>query len=105
MVTVPRTTVRAGGDAIAVDQLQSLNLPRSIAVTCDGHGQPHAVRLDGGWTVVVEVVDEWLVEEEWWRRPIRRRYLQVMLAGDRLLTLFEDLEDPSDGRWYRQQYL
>ncbi|MGD9890332.1 MAG: DNA polymerase III subunit alpha [Dehalococcoidia bacterium] len=104
MVTAPRTTVRAGGGALTVDHLQPLNVPRPLSVTCDARGRPQAVLLGGGWTAVVALVDEWLVEEEWWRLPIRRHYRQILLADDRLLTLFEDLEDPTDGRWYRQNY-
>ena len=50
---------------------------------------------------VAEVVDEWLVEDEWWRTPVARRYLQLVLADGRLLTLFEDRITAD---WYAQRY-
>jgi hypothetical protein len=59
------------------------------------------VRLDGRWVPVAELVDRWRVEDEWWRAPVRRRYLHLLLANGRLLTLFQDLEE---GGWYRQPY-
>jgi hypothetical protein len=49
----------------------------------------------------VQIVDEWLVEDEWWRRPLERRYLHLVLADGRPLTLFQDR---LTGEWYRQQY-
>jgi hypothetical protein len=104
VVTSPRTSIRADGGAVDVDHLQPLNVPRSMRVTCDALGQPLTVLLDGRWVAVVEIVDEWLVEEEWWRASIRRRYVHLLLDDDRLITLFEDLEDSRDDRWYRQRY-
>jgi hypothetical protein len=80
-----------------------LNTPQPVAVTPDAQGQPRAVLLDGRWNTIDGIVDVWLVEEEWWRTPIRRRYIQALLDDGRSLTLFEDLEDTGDARWYRQQ--
>jgi len=58
--------------------------------------------LNDGWAPVTEVADEWLIEEEWWRTTIRRRYLLVVLADGRVIVLFEDLGETGDARWYRQ---
>jgi len=44
--------------------------------------------------------DRWRVEDEWWRRPIRRTYYAVELEGGRLLTLFYDHENDC----WRQQW-
>ncbi len=71
-------------------------------MTCrPGTTTPHTVTLRDGPVAVAEVVDEWLVEDEWWRRPLARRYLRLLLADGRLLTLFEDLVH---GGWYLQPY-
>lgn len=50
---------------------------------------------------VARTVDEWLVEDEWWRHPLQRRYLRLVLADGRPLTLFQDR---LTGAWYRQHY-
>ena len=64
-------------------------------------GAPTTVLLDGSRTAVAGVVDEWLVEDEWWRQPLARRYLQLILDDGRLLTLFEDR---CTGAWFQQHY-
>jgi hypothetical protein len=71
-------------------------------VTCrPGTTTPRTVTLRDGPVAVAAVVDEWLIEDEWWRRPLARRYLRLLLADGRLLTLFEDLVH---GGWYLQPY-
>lgn len=62
---------------------------------------PTAVVLAEGPVAVRAVVEEWLVEDEWWRTPLARRYLRLELVDGRLLTLFVDLVH---GGWYRQPY-
>jgi hypothetical protein len=64
-------------------------------------GLPTSVQLSGGRIAVVGVIDAWLVEDEWWRQPISRYYRHLLLADDRLLTVFEDR---ITGAWYRQNY-
>jgi hypothetical protein len=51
---------------------------------------------------VESVREEWRVEEGWWTDvPIRRRYLELVLAGGRIAMVFEDRRRP--GRWFLQQ--
>ncbi|HET7092535.1 MAG TPA: hypothetical protein VFI22_03630 [Thermomicrobiales bacterium] len=50
---------------------------------------------------VDRVQDIWRIDEEWWRAPISRRYLALLLADGALRTVFQDL---TDGRWYEQAY-
>ena len=50
---------------------------------------------------VAEVVDTWVIEDEWWRTPIARQYVRVLLADGRPLTLFHDR---IGGGWYLQRY-
>jgi hypothetical protein len=50
---------------------------------------------------VESVREEWLVEDRWWTSaPLRRHYLEVVLAGGRCSVVFRDLVD---GRWYEQR--
>jgi hypothetical protein len=71
-----------------------------VSVECSA-GRPAAVLLHGGRIEVVEILDRWLVEDDWWRTPLARRYLQLLLSDGRVITLFEDL---IAGGWYQQQY-
>jgi len=52
--------------------------------------------------VPVEAVrEEWLVEDRWWTpTPLRRRYLELILASGRCTVVFCDL---AGGRWYEQR--
>jgi hypothetical protein len=50
---------------------------------------------------IERIQDVWQVDDEWWREPISRRYLQVVLRGGVLRTLFHDrIAD----RWFAQSY-
>jgi hypothetical protein len=71
-----------------------------VSVACAG-GVPVTVAVWGRRRRVVTVVDEWLVEDGWWRTPVARRYLQLVLDDGRLLTVFEDR---LAGAWYAQPY-
>jgi hypothetical protein len=47
------------------------------------------------------VLEDWLVEDRWWtERPVRRRYLELVLDNGRCVLVFRDL---SSGRWYSQR--
>ncbi len=48
---------------------------------------------------VEEVVEIWVVQDEWWRSPIHRRYVEVVLEGGAHVVLFEDL---TTGEWFMQ---
>jgi hypothetical protein len=54
-----------------------------------------------GRIAVADVIDEWLVEDEWGRQPLERRYRHLLLDDGRLLTAFEDR---CSGAWFRQHY-
>jgi hypothetical protein len=49
---------------------------------------------------VEEVVETWIVQDEWWRTPIHRRYVEVVLEGGAHVVLFEDL---ATGEWFMQK--
>ena len=50
---------------------------------------------------VDSVLEDWVVEDRWWSaRPVRRRYLELVLDGGRCVLVFRDLDS---GRWYTQR--
>jgi hypothetical protein len=49
---------------------------------------------------VDEVLEFWRIDDEWWRTPIVRRYVEVVLQGGGHVVLFEDL---TTGQWFLQQ--
>ena len=69
-----------------------------IEVDVDEGGRPVALRL-AGRRERVEVCNHWRIEQEWWRRPLRRDYYKV--AGERLLALI--FRDGVDGSWHLER--
>ncbi len=121
MVAHSGTTVRA-------DRLRPLNAPRPIRVEVDDRGFPRKVHLGrndltptlsqgerGSATepqkdqrtaprpsegvAVVEIVDRWRIDDEWWRQEVSRMYFRIVLAGGAILNIFHDL---LQGGWYLQ---
>ena len=86
------------------DRLRALNVPRAIAVELDDTGLPARVR-DGGrgtgdeWRIVEGIGDTWRLDDEWWRRPIARRYVEVILEQGGRMVLYQDLVS---GEWFGQ---
>jgi hypothetical protein len=69
------------------ERLRALNLPRHVVVELDAAAQP--ISVDGR---SVEALGEvWRVDDEWWRAPIQRRFVEAILEGGRHVVLFEDL--------------
>jgi hypothetical protein len=60
----------------------------------------HAASLPLRYRRVVEVLESWRIDDEWWRTPLHRRYVDVVLEGGGHVVVFEDL---STGAWYVQQ--
>ncbi len=48
---------------------------------------------------VEEIIEVWRIDDEWWRAPISRRYVEVILEGGGHVVLFEDL---ATGSWFLQ---
>lgn len=106
MVAPARTPLRP-------DRLRALNLPSAVEVGLDTWGRPMWVResadeegaegergRDADERGVEEVLEEWRIDDEWWRTPIHRRYVEVVLEGGAHVVLFEDV---MTGEWYMQQ--
>jgi hypothetical protein len=71
--------------------------PQPIAIEVGTDGLPAAF----GKTCVDSVLEDWLVEDRWWTdRPVRRRYLELVLESGRCVLVFRDL---ASGRWFSQR--
>lgn len=116
MVPNTRTSLRT-------DRLRALNIPQPVQVEVGEHGYPVMLRGpdDGGqWKTteddgrplschsaalplsqrIEEVIEIWRIDDEWWREPIHRRYIDVVLEGGGHVVLFEDL---TTGQWFLQK--
>ena len=49
---------------------------------------------------VEEIIETWRVDDEWWRRPISRRYVEIVMEGGGHVVLFEDLVT---NEWFLQK--
>jgi len=95
MVAPSRTSLR-------VDRLRALNAPRPVTVELGEHGHPRAItdqQRRTRWEVEA-IVEVWRVDDEWWRQPIARRHVEVVLEGGKHVVLFEDL---TTNQWWMQQ--
>ena len=74
--------------------LRRLEMPRPAEVREGADGLPGAfsgVRVEA-------VVEDWVVEDRWWTgRPLRRRYLELVLADGRDVVVFRDIVK---GGWF-----
>lgn len=99
MVTHSRTPVR-------VDRLRALNEPVQIDVELDTCGRLCAISYPRSPDNAVErtavdvVIDSWRINDEWWRNPVSRRYLDIVLEGGGHVLVFQDLVT---GDWYLQK--
>ena len=48
---------------------------------------------------IEEIIETWCIDDEWWRVPVRRQYVDVVLEGGAHVVLFEDL---TTGQWFIQ---
>ena len=65
-----------------------LALPRSARVEAGADGRPRAFQ----GVPVMNVREEWVVEDRWWtERPLRRRYFELVLDDGRCAVVFRDL--------------
>jgi hypothetical protein len=62
-----------------------------------GSGSLRAVRMGGRWRAVTRVANRWVVETDWWRTPVRRHYVRLLLGKDECVELYHDLDT---GTWH-----
>lgn len=80
-------------------RLRALNLPTPVRVHTDERGWPIRVRLEGRSRSVAHVRESWRIDDEWWRRPVSRWYLTLVLDDGALVTVYRNL---TGGGWYLQ---
>ncbi len=90
-----------GGTRNSPDRLRALNIQQRVKVDLDDRGVPVVVTRGTGDVKRVESIGEtWRIDDEWWRLPIVRRYVEVILEGGGRVVLFEDL---ATGEWWMQK--
>jgi hypothetical protein len=93
VVTLSRASLGTG-------RLQFLNEPHGIRVEHQDD-MPITVSWQRGRRRVMEVLERWRIDDEWWRsRPVSRLYYAVLLEGGKRLEIYHDLVD---GQWYAQR--
>jgi hypothetical protein len=91
--------------ALRPDRLRSLNLPQPVRVlfseTAKDPTIPVAVSWDENapWKRIEAVGEVWQVDDEWWRDPISRRYVDAVLQSGKHLAMYEDL---MTNTWFAQ---
>ena len=83
-------------------RLKPLGSPRGARVIVDESGEPVAVvagRQSARPKRVAAVRERWRIDDEWWRAPLSREYLAVVLEDGRPLTLYFDRVE---GGWWVQ---
>ena len=86
---------------VKTDRLRAINEPQRVKVELDANVLPVGIRDAGCEMRVVEDVGEiWRIDDEWWRVPIHRRYVEVIIEGGRRVVLFEDV---ITGEWFSQK--
>jgi hypothetical protein len=93
----PTSTESVSGEAAAGSGLRRLSTPRPVAVQTGERGVPTTVAN----MPVEAMLEDWFVEDRWWTgRPVRRRYLELVLVNGRNVVVFKDLVS---GRWFAQR--
>jgi len=96
-----KTRNAEAGTRNGADRLRALNVQQRVEVTLDERGVPVVVKREAGSGRRIESIGEmWRIDDEWWRTPIVRRYVEVILEGGGRVVLFEDL---STGEWWIQK--
>ena len=82
------------------DRLRALNVQQRVIVELDARGAPVIVKRETGSEKRIESIGEtWRIDDEWWRVPINRRYVEAILEGGGRVVLLEDL---NTGEWFAQ---
>jgi hypothetical protein len=81
------------------DRLRPLNQPRPVTVELDRKQLPLSITDENNSHDVIRILEVWRVDDEWWRKPVGRRYVEVILDNGSRQVLFEDI---GSGEWFVQ---
>lgn len=76
------------------------NTPRPVKVIAGRDGVPVALRVGKATRKVLQVLEVWQIDDEWWREPISRRYAALVLEDGGRVTVYNDL---LAGGWFLQE--
>ena len=64
--------------------------------------EEHSEAIDSGlaWKAIEAIIETWHVDDEWWREPISRRCVEVILEGGKHVVLYEN---PTTSDWFMQR--
>jgi hypothetical protein len=86
---------------LRTDRLRAVNEPRTVTVELHESGLMTVGRSEGRTVGNVEaILESWRIDDEWWRQPISRSYLELLLEGGKRVVVFQDL---MTGLWFMQQ--
>ena len=69
--------------------------PRSVDVDLGPEGAPS--RVDG---MPAAPANRWLVEVDWWRRPVAREYWKLVVSDQVLCEVYHDLDQDA---WFLER--
>lgn len=78
--------------------LRQLASPQRAQVVTAPDGTPHAVVEAGRRRMVIDVREDWLVQDRWWTEaPVDRHYWELVLQPGRLVVIYRDTRS---NRWF-----
>ncbi len=80
---------------LRTDRLRAVNAPKPVSLEWDASGVLSVSKVGK----IEAILETWRIDDEWWRQPISRSYMEVMLEGGKRLVLFQDL---ITGEWLSQ---
>jgi len=80
---------------LRIDRLRAVNAPKPVVLELDASGVLSVSKVGK----IEAILETWRIDDEWWRQPIARAYMEVMLEGGKRLVLFQDL---ITGEWFSQ---
>ena len=80
---------------LRTDRLRAVNAPKPVSLEWDASGVLSVSKVGK----IEAILETWRIDDEWWRQPIARAYMEVMLEGGKRLVLFQDL---ITGEWFSQ---
>jgi hypothetical protein len=74
--------------------LRALRVPQPARVEVGDDGTPRRVELGGRPRAVIDVRDDWLVQDLWWTgRPVDRHYYELVVEPGRVVLTYRDAVD------------